>query len=371
MLWAMDQLSTPYGEITLERYPARGPDEPLLAHDAADGYLLTEVAERHDQARRILVVGDRHGALTTALAGHAEVAMWSDSALARTASEANLLRNSRAATVLESPPSGGYDLVVVRPGKARSLLDAQLHRVASLLTAGTPVVLGEMVKHLDHWMTDLLERQIGPATASLAHRKARLLRAVRDGRCGAEPEWTSYAAPGGFTLHNAPGTFAASGLDAGSRLLLPLLPTGLGSSSVADLGCGNGVLGIASALANPTASYLLVDESAAAVDSARRSWDAALPGRAVQVRQADGLADVEPGSLDVVLCNPPFHAGTTVDEWVGRRLLQQAHRALCAGGELYVVANRHLRHHQYLRSSFAQVEVLGSDARFSALRATR
>ncbi|WP_228389563.1 23S rRNA (guanine(1835)-N(2))-methyltransferase RlmG, partial [Cumulibacter manganitolerans] len=215
----MDQLSTPYGEISLARYPSRDP-EPLLAYDAADRYLLAEAAERHAGAAAILVVGDRHGTLTTALAGVADVTMWSDSALSRIVARGNLERNGRAALVADTPPEGRYDLVVVRPGKARALLAAQLAHVAPLLEAATPVVTGDMVKHLGRWMTDVLEEQIGTTTASLASGKARLLRSVRDERRGSTPPWTSYPAPGGVLLHNAPGCFAAGGLDAGARLLL-------------------------------------------------------------------------------------------------------------------------------------------------------
>lgn len=366
----MDHLTTPYGEITLERYPPRQ-DDPLRAYDAADGYLLDEVAERHPEARSVLVVGDRHGALTTALAGTAEVTMWADSALSRQATAANLATNGVTADIVDSLPSRDFDLVLVRPGKARALLAEQLHHAGDAVREGTPVVLGEMVKHLGRWMTDVLEDHIGPTSASLAHRKARLLRAERDSKYAEAPAWTSYEGPQGIELHNAPGTFAASGVDAGSQLLLQSLPDDLGSARVADLGCGNGVLAIGSALRNPDASYLLVDESAAAVASAARSWEANLPGRPVDIVHGDGLHDAPEASLDVVLCNPPFHAGTTVDEWIGQRLLEQAHRALRPGGSLYVVANRHLNHHRYLRHAFDTVEVLASNPKFSVLRAVR
>lgn len=363
--------TTPYGDLNLTRYPSHA-KELLLPYDAADTYLLQEVSERHADARSILVVGDRHGALTAALAGHAKVTMWSDSHLSRTATARNLEANERSADIALDVPESEFDLVLVRPGKARALLEAQLHDIAPFLPEGTPIVTGEMVKHLGRWVTELLERQIGPTTASLAHGKARLLRSTRDHLAADPPAWTVYEAPGEIELHNAPGTFAASGLDLGVRMLLPNLPTGLGDALVADLGCGNGVLAIASALQNPDAHYLLVDESAAAIASTRRSWEMSIPdGREVQIVLGDGLLDVADGSLDVVLCNPPFHSGQTVDEWVGQRLLEQAHTALRSGGELYLVANRHLNYHRYLRSAFASVDTLTSTPKFTVFRAVR
>lgn len=366
----MDLFATPFGPVELTRYPTHAKDQ-LRAYDGADRYLLEEIAQRRPDAQSVLVVGDRHGALTTALAGKRDVTMWSDSALSRIATRANLAHAGRTALLPDRLPELRYDLVVIRPGKARSLLEQQLHEVAGRVEPATPVILGEMVKHLGHWMTDVLERQVGPTTASLSTHKARLLRAVRDERRADPPEWTTYEAPGGIELRNAPGAFASSGVDAGARLLLTHLPENLGPVRVVDLGCGNGVLAIASALHNPEASYLLIDESAAAITSAQASWQANLPGRPVDLVLGDGLTEDEPESVDVVLCNPPFHAGTTVDEWLGRRLLDQARSALRPGGRLYLVANRHLSHHRYLREAFADVEVLGADARFSALRAVR
>lgn len=362
--------TTPYGELELTRYPSRS-NELLLPYDAADSYLVNEVAERHPDARSILVIGDRHGALTAALAGHAQVTMWSDSHLARTATARNLRANGRQATIALTAPQLDADLVLVRPGKARAMLEQQLHEIAPYLAEGAPVVAGEMVKHLGRWVTEMLERQIGPTTASLAHGKARLLRSTRDHLAADAPGWTTYDAPGGIELHNAPGTFASGGLDLGARLLLPNLPSGLGDSLVADVGCGNGVLAIACALKNPQAAFLLVDESAAAIASARRSWQSNIEDpREVRFVIGDGLLDVDE-SLDVVLCNPPFHSGQAVDEWVGERLLEQARASLRAGGELYLVANRHLHYHRYLRTAFSSVDVLATTAKFTAYRAVR
>lgn len=96
------------------------------------------------------------------------------------------------------------------------------------------------------------------------------------------------------------------------------------NARVADLGCGNGVLAIASALANPDAHYTLVDESFMAVQSAQENWRAALGEREALIEAGDGLAGLAPDSLDVVLCNPPFHQQQTVGDFLAWRMFQQA-----------------------------------------------
>jgi 23S rRNA (guanine1835-N2)-methyltransferase len=68
----------------------------------------------------------------------------------------------------------------------------------------------------------------------------------------------------------------------------------------------------------------------------------------VIVRAGDGLAGQEPLSLDVVLCNPPFHQQQVVGDFLAWRMFQQAREALVVGGALYIVGNRHLGYHSKL-----------------------
>ncbi len=76
-----------------------------------------------------------------------------------------------------------------------------------------------------------------------------------------------------------PTSSAARAWTSQTRAFLPHLPQGLGQARVADLGCGNGVLALACALANPEAQFTLVDESYMAVQSARENWSAAFGER--------------------------------------------------------------------------------------------
>ena len=77
---------------------------------------------------------------------------------------------------------------------------------------------------------------------------------------------------------NYAGTFSADHLDIGTRLFLQHLPSRSDKARIVDLGCGNGVVGLAAALASPKASLTFVDESYQAVASARATFDGDVPG---------------------------------------------------------------------------------------------
>ncbi|BCQ64987.1 hypothetical protein PBOI14_67370 [Pseudomonas sp. Boi14] len=219
----------------------------------------------------------------------------------------------------------------------------------------------------------MLERYIGPVQASLAVKKARLLIATpQDKQPVVSPYPTRYRLEQpAIELLNHANVFCREGLDIGTRAFLPHLPQNLGSARVADLGCGNGVLAIASALDNPQAHYTLVDESFMAVQSARENWQAVLGEREAQMRAGDGLAGQAAQSLEVVLCNPPFHQQQVVGDFLAWRMFQQAREALVVGGALYIVGNRHLGYHSKLARLFRGVEQVAATPKFVILKARK
>lgn len=374
----MPSLVSPFATLELDRQPPRR-DDPLQAFDAADEYLLQQVAEHGlDPAARVLVLNDGFGALAASLAAHARVTSSGDSHLAALALAANLARNGIAADAVTFVPaseatSGPFDLVLVRVPKTLALLEEQLIRLHGQLAPGARVIAAGMLKHLPRAAGDLLERHIGPVQASLAVKKARLLFATPEARPAvASPYPSRYrldAPP--LTLVNHANVFCREGLDIGTRAFLPHLPQGLGQARVADLGCGNGVLALACALANPEARFALVDESYMAVQSARENWTTAFPERPAAILAADGLAEQPPRSLDLILCNPPFHQQQVVGDFLAWRMFQQARAALSEQGELWLVGNRHLGYHVKLKRLFKRVEQIAATPKFVVLRAVQ
>lgn len=374
----MPLLTTPYAALDLIRQPEQAND-PLQAFDAADEYLLAQLhAQAPDANCRVLVLNDSFGALAASLAGRLQVVSSGDSHLAHLALEKNLARNGLPFDSVPFVPAserwqGPFDRVLVRVPKTLALLEEQLIRLQGHLAPGAQVIAGAMIKHLPHAAGDLMEKYIGPVQASLAQKKARLLTATLAERPVARSPYPSryrLDAPA-LELVNHANVFCREGLDIGTRAFLPHLPRDLGNARVADLGCGNGVLAVASALTNPDAQYTLVDESYMAVQSAQENWQAALGERPATFVAADGLAGVEKQSLDVVLCNPPFHQQQVVGDFLAWRMFQQAREALVVGGALYIVGNRHLGYHSKLARLFRGVEQVAATPKFVILKARK
>lgn len=401
----MNQLSTSWGAYDLTRFP-EDPRDTLRAWSAADAYLLRHLAGEADPAGdkglagevaqearpvdlsgTVVVVGDRWGALTTALAEH-EPTLITDSFLASEATRANVARAGfapdavRLSTTGDAPPSR-IDVLLIRVPKSLAFLEDQLHRLAPALHAGTVVVGTGMVTEIHTSTLDLFERIIGPTRTSLARQKARLIFSTPDPERaterGADPSpWPrSYVLDAdsgvgaGLTVVNHAGVFCADRLDIGTRFFLRHLPTGR-AAHIVDLGCGNGVLGTAAAVADPEAKVTFVDESYPAVASAEATFRANVADSTrAEFIAGDALAGVPAGSVDLVLNNPPFHTHQATSGATAWRMFSGARAALRPGGELWVVGNRHLDYHVKLRKLFGNCQVASGGPKFVVLRAVK
>ncbi|MCH0562361.1 MULTISPECIES: methyltransferase [unclassified Streptomyces] len=376
-------MTTPWGEFALTRFP-EDPRDRLRAWDASDAYLLAHLAELGvPLTGTVVVVGDRWGALATALAAY-EPTQITDSFLAQEATRANLARAGVAPGTVgllttQDPPPERIDVLLVRVPKSSALLEDQLLRLAPAVHEGTVVVGTGMVKEIHTSTLKLFERVLGPTRTSLARQKARLIFCTPDPalRPGASPWPYRYVLPegagpaSGHTVVNHAGVFCADRLDIGTRFFLRHLPDTRGTQRVVDLGCGNGVVGTSVALANPDAEVLFVDESFQAVSSAEATYRAnGVPGHA-EFRVGDGLSGVPSGSVDIVLNNPPFHSHQATTDATAWRMFTGARRALRPGGELWVIGNRHLGYHVKLRRVFGNSRVVAGDPKFVVLKAVK
>ncbi|MEY1662020.1 class I SAM-dependent methyltransferase [Isoalcanivorax beigongshangi] len=361
---AETELVHPRATLVLQRYP-RSPRERLRAWDGADLYLLDEATDQP-----ALVLNDSCGALALALP--ADTVSVGDSWLARAALAANAADNQRPLPQWAWPHQDwpARAQVLVRVPKELALLEYQLWRLGQQLPAGTPVQLAWMDKHLPAGLVELARHYLDGVELLPGRRKAHGLRGQLPQQPVAEcgyplvlpvEEW------GGAPLRVEAGVFAQRQIDIGARAMLPVIPTGI-DGTIADLGCGAGILGIAAGLRNPQAKLLFCDESSQAIESARHNATAQLGAERVAFHLGHGLDGIDT-PLDLILLNPPFHRGHAVDDAVARMLFRQAADHLAADGALWVVGNRHLAYGNVLKRHFADVEQVAGDRKFIVWRA--
>jgi 23S rRNA (guanine1835-N2)-methyltransferase len=355
----MTRWSLPGRILELRRWPPRA-DDPLQAWDGADRHLVAAV-EEEDLGGPLLVVGDAWGALATAL-GDRVGGSWGDSVLGERATGANRARAGLPPlpwTPSTARPAGEFAGALVRVPRAHRRLRFWLAELAAVLPSGAPVWIGGRHGDVTRRVVAAAEA-MGPAEASLQRHKARIVRTSVQRR-PAPPEPRSVEVEG-VRLRPRPGVFGEDGLDDGAALLLRHLPAGA-PRRVLDLGCGSGVLGLVAQARWPEAALTFCDASHLAVASARDG--ATTPATFCPCDAGDGVA----AGVDLVLCNPPFHAGRARTRAVAARMFGQAARVLEDDGALLVVGNRHLDYHLGLRRWFGRVEVRSADPRFVVIEA--
>jgi 16S rRNA G1207 methylase RsmC len=359
---------TPYGTFEVRRYPARG-QEPLQAWCAADSLLLQAINELSVPGEDTLVVNDEHGALCVALQ---PAALWTDSALAALALKHNSSTNHRDPTPVvwsTQIPSCAPACVALRIPKQLPYLEYQLTRLARLMPTGATLLAAGMDKHLSPRTAQILERHIGPTERHRGHHKARLFRATRDDRPAATDNATAtyYCETLDAQLRALPNVFSRDKLDIGSRFLLEYVDQLAPVSTLVDLACGNGVLGLAAVKKGLARKVIFCDESSMAIASTWLNASQLFPEQTDNFvfHHGDGLRQYDGNPAELILCNPPFHLNHTVDEFAGRHLLRQCSQHLRPGGRLCVVANRHLDYLPTLKRGFRQVEKVASNNKFT------
>ncbi|MFW1676753.1 methyltransferase [Pontibacter sp. JAM-7] len=376
----MQTLSAPQGNFHLSLYPRR-PKETLRAWDAADEYLLRHLQQHNllSEGCRILIVNDSFGALTTAL-HQWQPTMVSDSWLAHTATQANYRDNNLDPTQLQLCdslhwPQTTPQLILFKVPKSLAMLEDQLIQIRQLMGPDTILLAAGMVKQIHSSTLQLFEKHIGSTQTSLAQKKARLiLPELNPTLTRIESPYPSrYGLEGtDLDLINHAGVFSRDSLDIGTRFMLQHLPQTKTFQRIIDLGCGNGVLGIVSAMQHPEAELTFVDESFMATASAQTNFQQAFgDSRTAQFINTDCLSGIAENSADLILNNPPFHQQTTVGDFIARQMFKQARQVLQSRGELWVVGNRHLGYHIMLKKLFGQCQTVASNRKFVILRAVK
>ncbi len=363
---------------TLERFPLDQKNRSLQAWDSGDEYLIDYVHEHHSHANSVLILNDSFGALACAF-NQLTVYSVNDSYIAHQATLYNLNANELKAdsltrlNSLESLPNH-VDLVILKVPRNLGYLQHQLAAISAALPAGIDVIAAGKTKEIHNSTIKAFSQFIGETTTSLAVKKSRLVISKTSGLDKHAAFPVSWPLEGSeFEIQNHANVFSRDSLDIGARFFFNYLPQTSKARSIIDLGCGNGVVGLMALKRCPKAQLTFVDESYMAVESARLNVETNLPEQLAHCEfvQNDCLTDFAANSVDLVLCNPPFHQAQAVTDHIAWQMFKQAKQTLKPGGELRIIGNRHLDYHEKLKRMFGNCKLLGSNKKFVVLSAIK
>lgn len=398
-------LTAGFDFAALSRWPY--PESPeLQAHDAADLLLLDTAQAWWDAASRddggvppAIVLEDRHGALTLPLlsAGHA-VRIGQDALGQERSLDANVATFRDSGALEDAVPLSrhgigpdlvaGARMILLQLPRSLDALEQLAHLIAEHAHEDVLLLAGGRDKHMTPRQNTVLERYFSSVVPGRGRSKSRVItaRGPRRGRPAPFPRTAEHQMPGlgPVTLAAHGATFGGTNLDPGTAFLLRSLESDLqrgglewaGRNRAVDVGCGNGTIAVYLALASQQAgldelSVVATDQSADACASTRLT--ASLNGvqDRIEVRRDDALSTFPDASEDLLVLNPPFHAGNTVDTRVAVRLMAASARVLRPGGELWCVWNSHLMYRPELERLVGPTRQLARDRTFTVTVSTR
>jgi 16S rRNA (guanine1207-N2)-methyltransferase len=291
----------------------------------------------------------------------------------------NKLEHARIhGAMLTAAEQGSYDVAVFEVPQNRKLARRRLVEMYAALRAGGQLYLAGANNEGIQSVIEDARILFGNASVLQYRERNRVARAFKGTHALALPPWASEAgiAPGtwyefdatitpySWHLHSLPGVFSYDRVDEGTAFLLAHLdaPRGL---RVLDVGCGYGLIGLW-AIAGGASSVDMVDVNLLAVASSQHNI-VTLGVTHVRAFASDALSAVADQRYDVVVTNPPFHTGKTIDYEAAHTFIAHARTVLVPGGRLVVVANAFIPYERLIGEVFGSVATLARSNRYQVL----
>ena len=307
---------------------------------------------------RVLLV-DTSASLPAALAAvGCEIATWD-----------RRLAHGRAARI--APPDGPFDVVLFRLCKSKDELEMRAHQAFDTLAKGGRLIVyggnDEGIKTAGKRIEAL-----GTVSTLVARGHGRMIsitRAAIGDTLKPDPAAWQRSVPLALAGKPArpwvtyPGLFADGRLDPASEFLLEHVSEIPNAARILDYGCGTGVIARALLDRNPTIQVTATDSDAIALLATSENVPEA------RTELSDRLKGS--GRFEMIVSNPPIHAGFREDYTALYQLVEDAPLHILPKGRLVIVVQKRIPLEERLKAKFADVTISADDGPFRVWSASR
>ena len=167
------------------------------------------------------------------------------------------------------------------------------------------------------------------------------------------------------------GLFSSEKIDQGSAMLAEYFDDNIGGD-VADLGAGWGYLSRKLLEnSNKVTSLDLFEADWHGINACRKNLDNINSETLVTFTWLDVVGEPIIKYYDCVIMNPPFHQATITRLDLGLQFIKKAAAILKPGGQMLMVANRHLAYEETLKASFTKFKCLRETQGFKVVLARK
>lgn len=172
-----------------------------------------------------------------------------------------------------------------------------------------------------------------------------------------------------YELLSDNGVFSKDGLDDGTRLLLETIAQADLGTSILDVGCGVGPIGLILASVSPERSLTLIDVNDRALELAKKNAAILDVASQVQVLHSDVYHSID-SVYDTIVTNPPIRAGKKVTYAIYEGALSH----LKEGGKLILVIRVKQGAYSalaYISSLYKKVDILAKKKGYLVIQAMK
>lgn len=343
-------------------------DKSLRAHSAADEYLLNHLNELNINSKRIAIYNDRFGYLSCHLSASNPIIILTNKSQEK-AIQLNLKANNLPLSVFAdplTPMEENIDFAIMKAPKSLSLFQAFLEQIVHNSSDKVTVVVSFMTRHFTRRLLEISGMYFESVEQSKAIKKSRLLTLTQKRKVD-KLDIIDVLEYKDHLYKQYWGVFSSKHIDYATQYFLNHLEVSTHDKFVLDLASGNGVIAKEISRKTPEAEIHLIDDFFLAVESAKLN----ITGENIHHHYSNGLTHFEDEMFDLIATNPPFHFEYEVNIQTAVHLFKECFRCLKVGGNLQVVASKHLNYLTHLKPIFTNVEVVAENDKFIIYKCVR